>query len=70
LERASRHGIRISFEHGETVFYCGQEKVRRQIVLRLWQLRHLIDADDGLFPNCSQTLLVNVTGGDDIYAHH
>jgi hypothetical protein len=70
LDKAKQHGVRISFEHGETtVFYCGEDKARRSTALRLWQLGRLVDANDGLLPDCSQTLLVHVTErGDDTHA--
>jgi hypothetical protein len=67
LEQIRYRGGLVCHTGGETIFSSNGAKLPRQAVLRLLRLRHLVTADDGLFPGTSwgQTLLVNVTPPPD-----
>jgi hypothetical protein len=61
LKQAAECGVRICHEGNEVVFRIAGAKQRRESILRLRRLGYLIDANDGLFANTTQTLLVNLS---------
>ena len=59
---ATKHdGMRISHENERQVFWVGDRKVARSIVLHLAQFGYLVGSNDGLFEGCHQTLCANLT---------